>query len=102
MPLIRTSIIAQHPSCTSLRASVKRVVEEEGVLGLWRGTTAGMLKTVPKYCTAIIVKDYIERYNPNSGGRDVAEWEVYSFMVAKAGESEGRARLMRESGRPMT
>ena len=27
---------------------------------MWHGTSAGILKTVPKYCTAIIVKDYME------------------------------------------
>ena len=89
MPLIRTSIISQDPSSTSIRASVKRVVTEEGVLGLWRGTTAGMMKTVPKYCTAVVVKDYIQkRYNPKREGREVTEWEVYTFMVGKAGEKE--------------
>jgi len=44
MPLIRTSIISQDPSSSSIRASVARVVKEEGVMGLWRGTTAGMMK----------------------------------------------------------
>jgi hypothetical protein len=29
---------------------------------LWHGTSAGILKTVPKYCTAIVVKDYMEEY----------------------------------------
>ena len=31
---------------------------------MWHGTTAGVLKTVPKYVTAIAVKDYAERSLP--------------------------------------
>jgi hypothetical protein len=34
------------------------------VKGLWHGTIAGVLKTVPKYCTAIFAKDYISRILP--------------------------------------
>lgn len=32
--------------------------------GLWHGTTAGILKTVPKYCTAIAIKDWAEKKLP--------------------------------------
>mmetsp|Transcript_23928 Transcript_23928/g.35569 ORF Transcript_23928/g.35569 Transcript_23928/m.35569 type:complete len:139 (+) Transcript_23928:314-730(+) len=40
--------------------------EKYGLGGLWHGTSAGILKTVPKYCTAIIVKDYMENKLPQN------------------------------------
>ena len=46
------------------RAALKHIYKNYGVKGLWHGTSAGILKTVPKYCTAIIVKDYIEDLLP--------------------------------------
>ena len=39
-------------------------IRDSGLGGLWHGTSAGILKTVPKYCTAIMVKDYMEKYLP--------------------------------------
>ena len=42
------------------------IYEKYGLAGLWHGTSAGILKTVPKYCTAIIVKDYMEEKLPKA------------------------------------
>lgn len=40
------------------------IYKQHGKGGLWHGTSAGILKTVPKYCTAIVVKDYMEQVLP--------------------------------------
>jgi len=63
-PVIRASITLQDPQSNlpNIRASIKQIHSENGVKGLWHGTSAGILKTVPKYCTAIAIKDYIESY----------------------------------------
>jgi hypothetical protein len=66
MPIIRASITLQNPDYGPLSTSgaLKKIYAEEGVRGLWHGTSAGILKTVPKYCTAVIVKDVIATYYP--------------------------------------
>ena len=71
-PIVRASITLQNPESNlpNTRAAVKYIYKNFGLKGLWHGTSAGILKTVPKYCTAIIVKDYMEDFlsptNPNS------------------------------------
>lgn len=47
------------PHPTTL-AALRWIYETKGITGLWRGTSAGIMKTVPKYCTAIVVKDSME------------------------------------------
>ena len=66
MPIVRASITLQNPESAlpNTMASVKHIYERHGLQGLWHGTSAGILKTVPKYCTAIVVKDYMEGYLP--------------------------------------
>mmetsp|Transcript_2712 Transcript_2712/g.3057 ORF Transcript_2712/g.3057 Transcript_2712/m.3057 type:complete len:297 (+) Transcript_2712:251-1141(+) len=67
-PIVRASITLQNPESqlTNIREALKMIYREYGVRGLWHGTSAGILKTVPKYCTAIIVKDYMENRLPQS------------------------------------
>jgi hypothetical protein len=38
--------------------------------GLWHGVSAGILKTVPKYVTAIVVKDFMEDHLPHADSKD--------------------------------
>lgn len=38
--------------------------------GLWHGVSAGILKTVPKYVTAIVVKDFMEEHLPHGDSKD--------------------------------
>ena len=40
------------------------------MLGLWHGVSAGILKTVPKYVTAIVVKDFMEDNLPHGDSLD--------------------------------
>jgi hypothetical protein len=64
MPVVRATVTIQDPGChlPNVWASVKHIYSTHGVAGLWHGTSAGILKTVPKYCTAIIVKDIMEEW----------------------------------------
>lgn len=66
MPLVRATILLQNPESDvpNIRESLRKIYKSHGISGLWHGTSAGILKTVPKYCTAIFVKDYIERVLP--------------------------------------
>ena len=65
-PLVRASITLQNPECKeqNVRSVIRRIYKENGYRGLWHGISAGILKTVPKYCTAIIVKDFLETKLP--------------------------------------
>ena len=64
MPLVRSTITIQNPESTlpHVGAAMKHIWREHGLAGLWHGTSAGILKTVPKYCTAVIVKDAMEEW----------------------------------------
>mmetsp|Transcript_14367 Transcript_14367/g.30956 ORF Transcript_14367/g.30956 Transcript_14367/m.30956 type:complete len:287 (-) Transcript_14367:109-969(-) len=66
MPLVRATILLQNPQSTvpNIRESLKQIYSTHGLGGLWHGTSAGILKTVPKYCTAIFVKDCMEQTMP--------------------------------------
>jgi len=73
-PIVRASITLQNPESDlpNIRRSVQSIYNNHGLKGLWHGTSAGVLKTVPKYCTAIVVKEYMENilppvdpFNPN-------------------------------------
>ena len=66
MPLVRATILLQNPESNvpNIRESLKHIYQSNGLGGLWHGTSAGILKTVPKYCTAIFVKDYMQQILP--------------------------------------
>jgi Mitochondrial carrier protein len=66
MPVVRASITLQNPNSDlpHTYAALQRIYSQHGIKGLWHGTSAGILKTVPKYCTAVIVKDYMESILP--------------------------------------
>jgi hypothetical protein len=68
MPIVRASITLQNPQSglPNTLASIKHIYQHHGYQGLWHGTSAGILKTVPKYCTAIVVKDFMEDYLPKA------------------------------------
>mmetsp|Transcript_56146 Transcript_56146/g.64811 ORF Transcript_56146/g.64811 Transcript_56146/m.64811 type:complete len:329 (-) Transcript_56146:78-1064(-) len=61
-PIVRASITLQNPESglTNTWSSIRHIYLNHGWFGLWHGTSAGILKTVPKYCTAILVKDLME------------------------------------------
>jgi len=53
---------------TTLQA-LKSIYRNNGVAGLWHGTSAGLLKTVPKYVVSIVVKDYIGEWQKERNER---------------------------------
>lgn len=67
-PIVRASITLQNPQRSDLhniRSAMSYIYSNHGGLkALWHGTSAGILKSVPKYCTAIVVKDYMETILP--------------------------------------
>lgn len=65
-PVVRATVTLQDPAHRhpNVWQSLKHIYKHQGVSGLWHGTTAGVLKTVPKYCTAIAVKDWAEKNLP--------------------------------------
>jgi Mitochondrial carrier protein len=75
MPLVRATITMQNPQqqpiLPTVRAALHYIYVQNGnsVKSLWHGTSAGILKTVPKYCTAVLVKDAWDRYYYESGRR---------------------------------
>jgi hypothetical protein len=68
MPLVRATITLQNPQSTlpNVWSSLVYIYKHQGGLpALWHGTSAGILKTVPKYCTAIAVKDAMDSILPH-------------------------------------
>jgi len=65
-PIVRASITLQNPESglSNTMASIQYIYKKHGLGGLWHGTSAGILKTVPKYCTAVLVKDVMEERLP--------------------------------------
>jgi hypothetical protein len=61
-PIVRATVTLQDPKhhLPNVVKSLRYIHQNHGVAGLWLGTTAGVLKTVPKYVTAIAVKDFME------------------------------------------
>jgi hypothetical protein len=68
MPLVRATITIQDPSCQlpNVRSALVDIYKRKGVSGLWHGVSAGIMKTVPKYVTAVAVKDYMEEFLPRA------------------------------------
>jgi len=83
-PLIRSTITLQNPSSefTNIRQSMKHIFHEHGLKGLWHGTSAGILKTVPKYCTAIYVKNFMENVLPRVPKEDNPNYQRDKLLRA--------------------
>lgn len=69
-PIIRATITLQNPAASpvlpNVTAAVRHIYKHHGLAGLWHGTSAGILKTVPKYCTAVAVKDAMDEWLPQA------------------------------------
>lgn len=78
MPLVRATITIQDPKSDlpNVRSALIYIYSTRGIKGLWHGVSAGVLKTVPKYITAIVVKDYMEATLPPA--KPVSEGESSS------------------------
>jgi len=67
-PIVRGSITVQDPASPyrSTSEALRVIAATKGVSKLWHGISAGVMKTVPKYCTAIAAKDAVEAWLPKS------------------------------------
>lgn len=74
MPLVRSTITIQNPSSDlkNVREALVYIYKNKGVSGLFHGLSAGIMKTVPKYVTAVVVKDYMEDNLPKVDSNDKA------------------------------
>lgn len=72
MPLVRATITIQDPNSPlrNVREALLYIYRTRGLAGLWHGVSAGIMKTVPKYITAVAVKDYMELYLPHGDPHD--------------------------------
>jgi hypothetical protein len=66
MPLVRSTITIQNPNSElkSVSQALLHIYRTKGIAALWHGTSAGILKAVPKYITAVVVKDLMEQWLP--------------------------------------
>jgi len=74
-PIVRGSVMLQDPSTPNhtLRQALASVCASRGVAAMWHGTSAGILKAVPKYVTAVTVKEWMERsLEPPAAGQQMA------------------------------
>jgi hypothetical protein len=72
MPLVRSTITIQDPACkiSTVTGAIRHIYETKGFLSLWHGVSAGIMKTVPKYVTAIVVRDFMEEKLPKVDPHD--------------------------------
>lgn len=65
-PIVRASITIQDPSSPygSTSEAMREIARQKGISKLWHGTSAGIMKTVPKYCIAIAAKEWVESALP--------------------------------------
>jgi len=85
-PVVRATVTLQDPTYEhpNVWRSVKHIYRTHGMPGLWHGTTAGVLKTVPKYCTAIAIKDWAERKLPLPDRGGEADYDYDQAMLARS------------------
>jgi len=70
-PIVRGTITVQDPGTKhpNLTSALSHIYRTRGAAGLWHGTGASVLKTVPKYVTAIWVKDLFQDLLPKPTAR---------------------------------
>jgi hypothetical protein len=63
----------------NVREALYYLYTTRGVKGLWHGVSAGILKTVPKYITAVVVRDWCEEKLPPADINDRTA-QTYRFQ----------------------
>lgn len=71
-PIVRGTIMLQDPSSTQPNVVSQLIVlwRQRGWQGLWHGSTVSVFKTVPKYATAVWVKDSVAAVMPPPSVRE--------------------------------
>lgn len=100
-PVVRATVTLQDPAYEhpNVWRSVKHIYRTHGMPGLWHGTTAGILKTVPKYCTAIAIKDWAEKKLPLP---DRNYYDVDGYDRAMLGRSALKSLMAGVTGAALT
>ena len=100
-PIVRATVTLQDPAYEhpNVWRSVKHIYRTHGMQGLWHGTTAGVLKTVPKYCTAIAIKDWAEKTLPLPDRND---YDAAGYDRAMLGRSAIKSLLAGVTGAALT
>lgn len=82
-PLVRGSIQLQAPSNTheTVYQALRALAKERGLPALWHGTSAGIAKTVPKYCVAVLIKDSLDDW----AGDSLCKSAIKACTAATAG-----------------
>lgn len=90
-PLVRASITIQNPKSElqNVREAVKHIYKTKGLSSLWHGVSAGIMKTVPKYVTAVFVKDAMEAWLPLVDHSDKTATLVRSAIKSVAAGAAG-------------
>jgi hypothetical protein len=85
-PLVRATITVQNPATpyASAAAAMRGIAKEKGVLKLWHGTSAGIVKTVPKYMTAIACRDAMDAWLPRPSDRPATPREELTRSAVKS------------------
>lgn len=73
-PFVRSSIMLQgdpqvsfaQKSSSPTIAVIRHLWKTEGAGSLWLGTGVGIVRTVPKYVTAVVAKDFMEDFLPSA------------------------------------
>ncbi|CAE8686980.1 unnamed protein product [Polarella glacialis] len=94
-PFTRASVTLQNPACGTCRSAwlpslliLQQLVEARGVAALWHGMSPAILKTVPKYVTAVTARDMLENQLPPAGSSEASlllRSATKSVMAALAG-----------------
>jgi len=94
-PFVRSSIMLQNPGeqlaarLFPNAAMLKHLVATKGVLSLWVGLDAAILKTVPKYIVAVVIKDYMGEWlapvDPNDHRANMVKSAKISVTAGVAG-----------------
>jgi hypothetical protein len=93
MPIVRASITMQNPATAgkaefrTTLSTLRWLRETKGTLALWHGLSAGIAKSVPKYCTSVVVKDACEALLPKArnDGEFLARATVKAVLAGLAG-----------------
>jgi len=85
-PIVRATVTLQDPAhhLPNVVSSIKHIYTHHGIPGLWHGTTAGVLKTVPKYVCAIGVKDFMEQALPRPDGTPATNPKFERDMLVRS------------------
>ena len=93
MPLVRATITIQNPASDlqSVSQAITHIYNTRGIGGLWHGVSAGILKSVPKYMTAVAVKDVMEQWLPHADSTDKTKLMYRSAVKSVAAGIAGAA-----------